>query len=89
MVDSQAADFARDAEANVRQATAELRRLVHDDSSTPLVTAEAGVSETGRRVRFYTLTRDGAKQLKREIARLKAERDILKKAAAYFAKEST
>jgi PadR family transcriptional regulator PadR len=32
------------------------------------VAAEAGVSETGRRVRFYTLTRDGAKQLKREIA---------------------
>ena len=32
------------------------------------VTAEAGVSETGRRVRFYKLTREGAKQLKREIA---------------------
>src|SRR3954454_3270787 len=32
------------------------------------VTAEAGVSETGRRVRFYTLTEEGAKQLKREIA---------------------
>src|ERR1700687_172343 len=32
------------------------------------VTAKAGVSETGRRVRFYTLTREGAKQLKREIA---------------------
>jgi len=32
------------------------------------VTAEAGVSETGRRVRFYTLTREGAKQLQREIA---------------------
>ena len=28
-------------------------------------------------------------QLKREVAKLKAERDILKKAAAYFAKEST
>jgi transposase len=27
-------------------------------------------------------------QLKREVARLKLERDILKKAAAYFAKES-
>src|SRR5476651_681917 len=27
-------------------------------------------------------------QLKREVAKLKAERDILKKAAAYFAKES-
>jgi transposase len=28
-------------------------------------------------------------QLKREVVRLKAERDILKKAAAWFAKEST
>ena len=28
-------------------------------------------------------------QLEREVSRLKAERDILKKAAAYFAKEST
>jgi len=28
-------------------------------------------------------------QLKREVAKLRAERDILKKAAAYFAKEST
>src|SRR5580765_1129679 len=28
-------------------------------------------------------------RLKRELTRLKAERDILKKAAAYFAKEST
>ena len=28
-------------------------------------------------------------RLKREVTRLKAERDILKKAAAYFAKEST
>ena len=28
-------------------------------------------------------------QLKREVNKLKAERDILKKAAAYFAKEST
>ena len=27
-------------------------------------------------------------QLRREVTRLKAERDILKKAAAYFAKES-
>ncbi len=28
-------------------------------------------------------------QLKREVIKLRAERDILKKAAAYFAKEST
>jgi transcriptional regulator len=32
------------------------------------VTAKAGVSETGRRVRFYTITREGLKQLKLEIA---------------------
>jgi PadR family transcriptional regulator, regulatory protein PadR len=32
------------------------------------VTAKPGVSETGRQVRFYTLTREGAKQLKREMA---------------------
>jgi PadR family transcriptional regulator PadR len=32
------------------------------------VTAEAGVSDTGRRVKFYTLTPAGAKQLKREVA---------------------
>jgi transposase len=28
-------------------------------------------------------------QLKREVHKLKAERDILKKAAAYFAREAT
>jgi transcriptional regulator len=32
------------------------------------VTAEAGVSETGRRVRFYTLTPEGANQLQQEIS---------------------
>jgi PadR family transcriptional regulator PadR len=31
------------------------------------VTAKWGTSETGRRVRFYTLTADGVKQLKREL----------------------
>jgi PadR family transcriptional regulator, regulatory protein PadR len=32
------------------------------------VSAKGGLSETGRRVRFYTLTRSGSKQLEREIA---------------------
>jgi transcriptional regulator len=31
------------------------------------VTAAWGVSETNRRVRFYTLTREGRKQVKREM----------------------
>ena len=32
------------------------------------VVAKWGTSETGRRVRFYTLTPDGMKQLKRELS---------------------
>ncbi|MES1258543.1 MAG: PadR family transcriptional regulator [Acidobacteriota bacterium] len=32
------------------------------------VTAEWGSSESGRRVRFYNLTREGRKQLKRELS---------------------
>ena len=32
------------------------------------VTAEWGISETKRRVRFYSLTKDGVKQLRREVA---------------------
>ncbi len=31
------------------------------------VKAEEGISESGRKVRFYTLTRDGARQLKKEM----------------------
>jgi transcriptional regulator len=31
------------------------------------VSSQAGLSDTGRRVRFYTLTREGVKQLRREI----------------------
>jgi transcriptional regulator len=31
------------------------------------VKAEEGTSESGRKVRFYTLTRDGLKQLKKEM----------------------
>jgi len=33
--------------------------------------------------------RQEIERLRREVAKLKAERDILKKAAAWFAKEST
>lgn len=32
------------------------------------VTSEWGVSETGRKVRFYRLTRDGAAQLEAEVS---------------------
>jgi transcriptional regulator len=48
------------------------------------VTAKWGLSETGRRVRFYTLTREGTRQLKQELAEYEhaavAIRAILQKA---------
>lgn len=41
------------------------------------VKSKAGVSETGRRVRFYTLTRQGAKQLKQEMAEYEQATDAI------------
>ncbi len=58
-----------------------LRRWVQDFSVAP----EQAFPGNGRQnAEQAEITR-----AKREVARLKAERDILKKAAAYFAKEST
>lgn len=57
-----------------------LRRWVRNFSSAPT----QAFPGNGRQSEEQTeITR-----LKREVAKLKAERDILKKAAAYFAKES-
>ena len=44
--------------------------------------------EEGKAVRTDSHLYDELKRLKKENARLKEERDILKKAAAYFAKET-
>lgn len=41
------------------------------------VTSKPGVSETGRRVRFYTLTRSGLQQLKREMAEYEEATDAI------------
>lgn len=57
-----------------------LRRWVRDLSDAP-TQAFPGNGRQGQEQAEIT-------RLKREVAKLKAERDILKKAAAYFAKES-
>jgi transcriptional regulator len=41
------------------------------------VTAAWGTSETGRRVRFYKLTAEGAKQLKRELKEYQQATDAI------------
>ena len=50
--------------------------------------AKEGTLNTGRRQRPVTGEETELARLKREITELKMERDILKKPAAYFAKES-
>lgn len=46
------------------------------------------LSEVGKNYRELSAAELELSQLRRELARVKMERDILKKAAAYFAKES-
>ena len=46
------------------------------------------LGEVGQNYRFLTETEMELTRLKRENAEIRMERDILKKAAAYFAKES-
>ena len=59
----------------------QLRNWVKDFASDP---AQAFPGHGQQKADQAEITR-----LKREVNKLKAERDILKKAAAYFAKEST
>jgi transposase len=58
-----------------------LRRWVQDFSADPTQAFPGNGRQSAEQAEIT--------RLKREVARLKAERDILKKAAAYFAKEST
>ena len=52
------------------------------------IAKEGRLSDTGKQQRPVTGEQMELARLKREIAELKMERDILKKSAAYFAKES-
>ena len=52
------------------------------------IAKEGRLSDTARKHRPVTGEQMEFARLKREVAELKMERDILKKAAAYFARES-
>ena len=52
------------------------------------ISKEGKLSNSDRKQKVVTEEQMELARLKREIAELKMERDILKKAAAYFAKES-
>jgi len=52
------------------------------------IAKEGRLSDTCKKQKPVTVDQMELARLKREIAELKMERDILKKAAAYFAKES-
>ena len=52
------------------------------------VSKEGKLSDSNRKEKVVTVEQMELARLKREIVELKMERDILKKAAAYFAKES-
>jgi len=58
-----------------------LRRWVKDSAADP---QQAFPGQGRMKAEQFEIVR-----LRREVVKLKAERDILKKAAAYFAKEST
>jgi transposase len=49
---------------------------------------EGKLSDAGKKQKAVTTEQMELARLKREVVELKMERDILKKAAAYFAKES-
>jgi transposase len=78
-----------------------VRLVQHGERSVPRIARDLGVSEqtlrnwvkqteidTGARDGLTTAERDELRRLRRENRILTQERDILKKAAAFFAKES-
>lgn len=65
------------------------RRVAGAGSGTAALAAEAGqLGEVGKQHRPLTEVELENARLKRELAEVKMERELLKKAAAYFAKES-
>ena len=80
--------------------TSDRRRIEHTGSGAEIIDfrstirywvkakREGKLQEVGRQQRPLTEVEMELARVKRELAQVKMERDILKKAAAYFAKES-
>jgi transposase len=85
-------EFRAEAVRLVRAEGASARRVANDlgvhEETLRLWVRQADV-DTGRRDGLTTTERAELTQLRRENRLLKEEREILKKAAAFFAKEST
>lgn len=87
--------FRAEAVRLVRTEGASVRRVAHDlgvhEETLRLWVRQTDVDtgRTGRRDGLTTTEREQLTQLQRENRILKEEREILKKAAAFFAKEST
>ncbi len=83
--------FRAEAVALVRAEGASLRQVARDlgvhEETLRLWVRQADI-DTGRRDGLATTEREELTQLRRENRILKEEREILKKAAAFFAKES-
>ena len=80
------AELARSSEQSIRQTAKDLG--INENTLHGWVKKFPGKSKLGSIVTSKNSLEEEVKQLRKENARLKQDREILKKAAAYFAKET-
>ena len=84
-------EFRREAVALYRRADRPLKEVAEDlgvSTETLRIWTRQTAVDAGRREGVTTEEREELRRLRREVRVLREERDILKKAAAFFARES-